>query len=344
MKKNLVLASTLVFAAATSLGAQGLSSPSAQCPPGGSAQANALQDACQEASDIFSFMAPQLGISLAGGNATLGTGSTLGGLGHFSLGVRGNVLKGTIPQIDQFTPRTTGATPARQLPSKSQVLGLPTADAAIGIFAGLPLALTNVGGIDLLLSATYVPTIGSGNKDFSLVPKQNLQLGYGVRVGLLSESILVPGVSFTYLKRDLPSTTISGTASYASTLGASTAAFSVVDAKVNTSAWRLVASKGLLLFGLAAGVGQDTYDLGATINTSLTSTIGGTSNSSVVATVPQIKRTNFFLDGSLNLPLFKIVGEIGQVTGGTVNTYNSIGSDRADKSLTYGSVGLRFAL
>lgn len=342
MKKRFALASTLAFAAATSLGAQGLSSP--VCTTSGSAQSNALQDACQQTYDLFTFLAPQLGISLAGGNATLGTGSTLGGIGHFSLGLRGNIVSGTIPQIDQFTPRTTGAAPARQLPSKSQVLGLPTADAAIGIFGGLPLALTNVGGIDLLLSATYVPTIGSGNKDFSLVPKQNLQLGYGVRVGLLSESIVMPGVSFTYLKRDLPATTISGTATYTSTLGSSTANLSIVDAKVNTSAWRLVASKGLLLFGLAAGVGQDSYDLGATINTSLTSTVGGTSNSSVVATVPNIKRTNYFLDASLNLPLFKIVGEVGQVTGGTVNTYNSIGTERADKSLTYGSVGLRFAL
>ena len=342
MKKNFVLASTLAFVAATSLGAQGLSAP--VCTSGGTQQQNALQDACQQTYDIFAFMAPQLGISLAGGNATLGTGSTLGGLGHFSIGLRGNVLSGTIPQIDQFTPRTSGASPAQKLPSKSQVLGLPTADAAIGIFGGLPLALTNVGGIDLLVSATYVPTIGKDSKDFSLTPKQNLQLGYGVRVGLLSESILVPGVSFTYLKRDLPTTTIAGTATYTSTLGASTASFSVADAKVNTSAWRLVASKGLLLFGVAAGVGQDTYDMGATINTSLTSTLGGTSTSTVNANIPQIKRTNYFFDASLNLPLFKIVGEVGQATGGTVNTYNSIGSERADKSLTYGSVGLRFAL
>ena len=344
MKKHLVLAIGLSLASASSLAAQGLTSPNSGCTSNGTQQQNALQDACQQGADIFTFMAPQLGISLAGGNATLGTGSTLGGLGHFSIGARANIVNGVIPQIDKFTPRTSGASPAQQLPSKSQVFGLPTADVAIGIFGGLPLALTNVGGVDLLVSATYVPTLGSGNKDFSLVPKQNLQLGYGVRVGLLSESILVPGVSLTYLKRDLPTTTISGTAAYTSTLGSSTASLSITDAKVNTTAWRLVASKGLLLFGLAAGVGQDTYDLGTTLNTSLTSTLGGSSNSTVVLTVPQIKRTNFFLDGSLNLPLFKIVGEVGQVSGGTVNTYNSIGTSRADRGLTYGSLGLRFAL
>ena len=82
MKKRFALASTLAFAAATSLGAQGLSSP--VCTTSGSAQSNALQDACQQTYDLFTFLAPQLGISLAGGNATLGTGSTLGGIGHFS--------------------------------------------------------------------------------------------------------------------------------------------------------------------------------------------------------------------------------------------------------------------
>ena len=342
MKKNLVLSSILVLAAAASLGAQGLSSP--VCPAGSGPQSNALQDACQQASDVFQFMAPQLGVLLAGGNATLGTGSTLGGLGHFSIGVRGNILNGTIPQLDQFSPRTTGASPSQQLPSKSQVLGLPTADAAIGIFGGLPLALTNVGGIDLLLSATYVPTIGSGNKDFSLTPKQNLQVGYGVRVGLLSESILVPGVSFTYLKRDLPTTTISGSASYTTALGVTAASFSVVDAKVKTSAWRIVASKGLLLFGVAAGVGQDTYDFNSDITASITSTLGGTSSTSITTINPPMKRTNYFLDASLNLPLFKIVGEVGQASGGTMYSYNTFGTKRADRSLTYGSLGLRFAL
>jgi hypothetical protein len=342
MKKHLVLASTLVLAAATSLGAQGLTSP--LCASSGTASSNAAADACQQAYDVFEFMAPQLGISLAGGNATLGTGSTMGGLGHFSLGLRANVLSGVIPQIDKFTQRTSGASPAQQLQSKDMVLGLPAADVAIGLFPGIPLALTNTGGVDLLLSATYVPTIGSGNKDFSLTPKQNLQVGYGVRVGLLSESIVMPGVSFTYLKRDLPTTTITGSTSYTSTLGATTASLSIADAKVNTTAWRLVASKGLLLFGLAAGVGQDTYAQSANISATINSTIGGTTTTNVPNAYPDMKRTNYFFDASLNLPLFKIVGEVGQVTGGTANTYNSIGTSRADRSLTYGSVGLRLAL
>src|SRR5687768_7905291 len=55
-----------------------------ECPPGtvtGGIPNNqrASQDACQIAVDVFQVMAPQLGLALAGGNATLGRGSALGG-------------------------------------------------------------------------------------------------------------------------------------------------------------------------------------------------------------------------------------------------------------------------
>src|SRR5690349_15456901 len=69
--------------------------------PGGSPGSQALiaQDACQQAYDIYQFMAPQLGLALAGGNATAGTGSVLGGIGHFSVGVRANVFGGLVPDV-----------------------------------------------------------------------------------------------------------------------------------------------------------------------------------------------------------------------------------------------------
>jgi hypothetical protein len=56
-----------------------------------------------------------------------------------------------------------------------------------------------------------------------------------------------------------------------------------------------------------------------------------------------LERTNVFLDGSLNLPLFKIVAEVGQVSGGQVQTYNGFSGGRADKSQQYFSIGLRIA-
>jgi hypothetical protein len=310
---------------------------------GGNATSQGIvQDACQQAVDVFGFMVPQLGLALTGGNHTLGQNSTLGGFPHFSVGLRGTAFKGNVPQVDQFTQRSSGPSPARQLPTTSRFVGLPAADVAIGIFGGLPLALTNVGGVDLLVSANYVPTIDDNT--ISIKPKQNLQFGFGARVGLLSESIIVPGVSLTYLKRDLPTTTITGSTSYTAVPGGNVnAQFAINNARVKTSGWRLVGSKSLLLLGLAAGVGQDKYDQSADMTADVTTTLAGSSHA-LVSVGRSMTRTNYFLDANLNLLLVKLTAEIGQVSGGTLDTYNSFASGRADKTQTYGSLGFRFGL
>jgi hypothetical protein len=339
MKNQLLVAAGLSVFALTGAGAQGLQSPA--CPPGAvGTQTSAAQDACQQAYDVYQFMAPQLGLALAGGNATLGQGSTLGGLGHFSIGARVNGFQGTLPRVDQFTQSYTGAR-SQSLPTSDQWLGLPTADLAVGIFAGLPLALTNVGGIDALVSGSYVPTYS--NNSVSVKPSSSFQLGYGVRVGLLSESIVVPGVSFTYLKRDLPTTSIVGTFGTGATNAGS---IKVDNLKVNTSAWRVVGSKSFLLFSFVAGVGKDTYDQSADITGTVNTPLPGlpTATSTIPNTKQKLERTNYFFDAALNLPLFKIVGEVGQVSGGTVDTYNSFSGGRADKSQQYFSAGIRIGI
>jgi hypothetical protein len=342
MKRHLLVAAGLSVFALASAGAQANTCPNGTSTISGGItipdRARASQDACQMAVDVFQFMAPQLGLALAGGNATLGAGSTLGGLGHFSIGVRANVFNGDLPQISSFpTPGSNGST-QRVLPSKSQILGLPTADAAIGIFGGIPLGLSNIGGIDLLVSASYVPNFGDSTTDVLLKPDQNLQIGYGVRVGLLSESIVVPGVSLTYIKRDLPNTSLSGKSTNLDVL--------ITNAKVETSAWRLTASKSFLLFGLVVGAGQDKYVQGASIQATSRGTAAGTQTSDVITLSQDLTRTNVFADLSLNLPLFKIVGEVGNSTGssGSVTTFNTFSSGAADKSRSYGSVGLRIGL
>lgn len=288
------------------------------------------------AADVFQLMAPQLGLALAGGNATLGQGSVVGGLGHFSVGLRANLFSGDLPQVQNFPAPNVFGAQRRALPSKSQLLGLPTADAAIGISSGIPLGLTNVGGIDLLLSAAYIPSYGDASSDVRVKPEQNLNIGYGLRVGLLQESLIVPGVSLTFLKRDLPTTSIAGSSTNLDV--------NITEAKVNTTAWRLVASKSFLFFGLAAGAGQDSYDESATVAATVKTGIVPPATSSPIQFSQTLKRTNIFLDASFNLPLFRFVGEIGQATGGTVSTYNSFTNGAADRSRTYGSLGIRFGL
>jgi hypothetical protein len=297
--------------------------------PSGTAQQQVTQDLCQQAVDVFQYMAPQLGTAISGGNATLGQGGILGGFGHFSVGVRANVVDGTLPQVDQFGQSVFGAQ-QQTLPTKdNQPLPMPVVDAAFGVWNGLPMGVTNVLGVDVLVNVAYVPEVSQNG--FSVnTPNGSLKFGYGARVGILKESIAIPGVAFTYLKRDLPTFTLDGTANIGT--------FTVSNMDIGTTAWRIVASKHFIVFGLAAGVGRDKYST----NGAVQATVAGQS-SGVVALTQDVTRTNMFADLSFNLPLLKLVGEVGQVSGGSVATFNSFANKAADASRLYGSVGLRFA-
>ena len=339
MKSRLFVLFAAVAFGATSAEAQGVDTQ--RCPPGTvdafgvPDQARASQDACQKAIDLFQYMAPQLGTSITGGNATLGQGSSLGGLGHFSFGFRINAVQGSLPQVQNVTPSVTGAVSSRY-DTKTQILPMPTADLAIGIFKGLPLAITNVGGVDLLVSAAYLPEFNNSGVSVK-VPNGSLKLGYGARVGILQESLLVPGVSVSYLRRDLPTVNIAANTNNDSLY--------VNSLSLKTNAWRVVASKSLLFLGLAAGFGQDKYESSTDISAHVAARTlppSPAANAGPISLSQNITRSNVFADLSMNLLLFKLTGEIGQVSGGTINTYNTFNGKQAADSRIYGSVGARF--
>jgi hypothetical protein len=338
MKAGLFVLFAAVAFGATSVEAQ---VDTGRCPPGnvGAAipdQTRASQDACQKAIDLFQYMAPQLGGAITGGNATLGMGGSLGGLGHFSAGFRVNVLQGSLPLVANVTPQVTGATSSRY-DTKTQILPMPTAELAIGVFKGLPLAITNVGGVDVLVSASYLPEFNNSNVSVK-VPSGSLKFGYGARVGILQESLIVPGVSVSYLHRELPTLNLAANTSNDSLY--------VNNLSLKSNAWRLVASKSLLLFGLAAGFGQDKYDASTEIRAHVAARTvpipTPAANAGPVSLSQNLTRTNVFADLSMNLLLFKLTGEIGQVSGGTINTYNTFNGKQAADSRIYGSVGARF--
>lgn len=331
MKQSLIALATLSFGALSTVGAQ------TGCPAGvPTSSAQATANARQQAADLFQFVAPQLGQAVAGGSATLGQNSTLGGLGHFSVGVHGTAVAGSIPDVASFPSCYTGARNDVPLPTKKSAVPMVGADAAIGVFGGIPLALTNVGAVDLLLSAQYVP-----EKSFSGVrvtaPDGSLQIGYGARIGLLSESLLVPGVSLSYIKRDLPKVGVSAINGNDSLI--------VSGLKLKTSSWRLSASKSLIFFGLGAGVGQDKFDSQVdTVRATVLAPSLGRQSGSLLNQSQQLTRTNYFVNLSFSLLVAKLTAEVGQSTGGTVSTFNTFSGAQATGARTYGSLGVRFGL
>lgn len=290
-------------------------------------------DACQQGVDFFKYMAPQLGTAMTGGNTTLGQGGTLGGprfglIPRFAVGVRLNAVMGNVPN---YTP-VVGPPVANTLTTESMWVPLPAVDVALGVFKGFPLALTNVGGVDLLVSGAYVPKFE--NDQITIEPENALAFGYGARIGLLQESLVVPGIGISYFIRKFPVTTLS-----AITTVPTPATVTANDLDLQSNAWRLTVSKSLILFGIAAGVGQDTYKA----STEITSTIVGGGTISTPEMESKVTRTNYFADIIVNLVLLKLVATGGMVSGGDILTYNGY-DNAADKSRFYGSVGVRFGL
>jgi hypothetical protein len=288
-------------------------------------------DACQKAVDVFRHMNVQLGTLVAGGNATLGQGGTLGGLGHFALEVRANAMQVGLPDVPAVGIQPG---PARQstFPVNDKWVAVPVADAAIGLFKGIPLGITSVGGVDALVSVAYLPEF-DGSSVRVQTPDGHIKWGFGARLGILSESMVVPGVSVTWLRRDLPKATIAAAASGSDSI-------LVRNYDLQTTAWRVVANKNFLMLGLAAGVGQDRYSATADAAYRLGGLVGP---AQAIPVSVKPTRTNMFVDVSLNLTVLKIVGEVGRVSGGDVVTYNAFQKPANDPRY-YGSVGVRLGL
>ncbi len=284
-------------------------------------------DACQKVVDIYRYLGDQLGTLIAGGNAVLGQGGTLGGFPHFTVQLRANFMRASIPDVGA-AGISIGAPRRSTYDANEKWVAIPQVDASLGIFRGFPVGVTHVGGVDAIASVAYVPDVTSGAVSISS-PGGSLKLGYGARLGIIGESALTPGISVTYLERELPITTI------VAREGSNT--LTVGDLHMRAKSWRVVASKSFVVLGVAAGIGQDEYRASA----ALTYDVEGVLPQHPLTLDISPKRTNMFVNLSLTpFPLVRVVGELGRVSGGDSQTYNRFDPAVGDARL-YGSVGLR---
>lgn len=322
----------VVLAAATLALAAAPNTAAAQC----ASSPTVTRQACFATVDLVNYLTPQLATAIAGGSSTLGQSGVLGGLGHFAVSVRGTgILNGAFPLIDDNGFRPDGQ--PQSYATEAQIIPGAGVDASLGLTKGWSLGATRVGGLDLLVSALYAPNAEDTEGGFSLKAKDgNLKLGYGLRVGILDESVITPGLHVSYLKRDLPVMSLTGStqASGGSTVSGT---FALNDFTMKTTAIRLVAAKSLLVLGLQAGIGQDKYESSAIVQ----ATVSGQSTSAQAAM--SMTRTNMFVGATLNLFLIKLAIEAGQVSGGSLPApFNSF-DEPADKSRTYVSGGVRIS-
>lgn len=338
MKSRIVCAAVLAATyalAAPNAGAQGIDP---QCPPGSMSSGTpdntmVAQDACQKAIDLFRYMAPQLGAVLAGGNPTQGVTGTLGGLGHFSFGIRANVLRGSVPEVDRVVPNTRGAR-VDIYPLDTVPLGFITADLALGLYKGM--ASSGLGALDVLVSAAYLPEYSDESVEVT-VPSGSLKLGFGAKVGVLRETSTRPGISVSYLVRELPKVSITATSG--------DDRLSLNDVSVKSKSWRAVAGKSFWFLGAGAGYGRDTYDSNAAITVTVAprdATNGGTGGP--IELGQKLTRNNIFGTVWITSQVLRIVAEVGKVSGGDIVTYNQFDGVQPADSRTYASIGLSFGL
>lgn len=319
------IAATLVLAA--SAGAQG---PATVC-----SSSNAQVDAaplCQKARDLFRFVTPQIGVALSGGNPIPGDAGSLGRLGKVALSARIVAVEGFLPRNSvplSFSSATSDFGAART------IVPLPAVDAAIGVFPGVPFGLTNVGGVDLLLGATLLPSVS--RNAFELDPSNGgLGFSYGLRVGVLQESTLVPGLGVSWQRRELPRTDFAYRSNDDS--------LQVDGTQVRSNALRLVVSKRLALFGLAAGIGQDRIESSSTMTGVINERVNNTAGRysvSLTGLHESTKRNTAFVNASFSILAARIVAEYGWSGAGTISsTVNGFGGRGANERYRYGSVGL----
>ncbi len=291
-------------------------------------------DVCRKANDLFRFLIPQIGVALAGGNPVPGEGGTMGGFGKRAISLRVVGVDGRLPN-NSVPLNLTGAAVASDFGSTRSVIPLPSADAAIGLTSGIPFGLTNVGGVDLLVGATVLPKVSQNR--FQLDPKGTggVALSYGVRVGALQESSLVPGVSVSYMRRRLPKV------DFGYTPGNDT--LRIANTSVRASSIRVVASKRLPLIGFAVGVGRDVIEGRSEINAVVNETVAGTAQRATV-TLPllaeKVTRNTAFANVSVSILITRLVAEVGWSAKGDARpTLNSFGGRQANEGYRYGSLG-----
>lgn len=295
-------------------------------------------DACQKARDLFVFLAPQVGTALSGGNVMLGEGGTLGGWGKRSIVLRTSVVEGYVPEGTVNISGSAALQPA-DFGAQRVPVPVPSLDLAIGLFKGVPVGLTNVGGVDLLVGVTYLPE--TTRDQFSLSPDGNgIAATIGARIGLLQESAIVPGVAVSVLRRKLPTTTVRYTSGNDS-LG-------VIDTRVATTVLRLTAKKHFGIFGLGGGFGQDRHNTSTELEAIVNETVQGTPVRGILSANDfefTTTRTTIFANLSLGLPIAQLVLEVGQSRAGDLRqTSNTFGDRTANEAYRYASlgIGLRF--
>jgi hypothetical protein len=282
------------------------------------------QRICAAAVDGTRAFHPVIGVLVSGGNAMIGSAATLGGLGHASLTLRANAVEVVLPDLAYDGSSST-------VPAGDKVFApAPLVEGALGVYRGVGNGLL---AVDLLGSAQLLPTdqiddltVASGARKIGGLA---LGVGYGARVGLLAERGPLPAVSVSIMRRDIPQI------NYGDIAAGDRYSY---GANLHATNLRLVASKQLLVFDMAAGLGWDKYIGDAVIQ--FRDPITGIPQPDVLVDLNS-SRVLGFLNAGMSLSVARLTAEVGYQGGKDQNLSTDFEDFDTTKGKFFAGLGLR---
>jgi hypothetical protein len=279
---------------------------------------------CGAAIDGSRAFHPLLGMLVSGGNPTIGTAATLGGLGHASMTIRANAVNVVLPDVN-YTG-SSGTVPA----GDKLFVPAPVVEASLGLFKGMGSGLL---ALDFLGSAQILPA--DQVQHFSVDPNARrigsvaLGLGYGARIGLLRGIGPVPDVSASVMQRDIPRIT------YGDVPSGDRYSYGV---DLHSTNLRLIASKQVAVLDLAAGVGWDKYTGDAIIQ--FRDPISGVVQPNLLVDLNN-SRVLGFVNAGINMAIVRLTGELGYQGAKDQNLSTDFEDFDTTKGRLFAGLGLR---
>jgi hypothetical protein len=282
------------------------------------------QRVCAAAVDGTRAFHPVVGLLVSGGNPIIGSAASLGGPGHFSFTARANAVQLVLPALSYNGSTAT-------VPAGDKLFApAPLLEGALGLYKGMPSGLL---ALDFLGSAQLLPTnqianltIDSGARKIGGLA---LGLGYGARVGVFNGMGLLPAVSVSVMRRDIPRI------SYGDLAAGDRYSYGVDLHATNV---RLIASKQLAVVDLAAGLGWDKYTGGAMIR--FRDPLTGLPQPDIPVALNN-SRVMSFVDLGVSLSMVKLTGEVGYQGGKDQKLSTTFQNFDTTKGKFFAGLGLR---
>jgi hypothetical protein len=299
-------------------------SPAFAQTPECSAYTGNAQRVCAAAVDGTRAFHPVIGLLVSGGNPIIGSAASLGGPGHFSFTARANAVQVVLPALNYNGSTST-------VPAGDKLFApAPLLEGALGLYKGMPSGLL---ALDFLGSAQLLPTnqinnltVDSGARKIGGLA---LGLGYGARVGVFNGLGMLPAVSVSVMRRDIPRIT------YGDVPAGDRYSYGV---DLHATNLRLIASKQLAVVDLAAGLGWDKYTGGAMIR--FRDPLTGIPQPDIPVVLNN-SRVMSFVDLGVSMSMVKLTGEVGYQGGKDQNLSTTFQGFDTTKGKFFAGLGLR---